>query len=195
MNNLNAKISSKGQITIPRSVREALDVDFGDTIQFHVRDDLVIISKSKLPDMVFQTKVFNTLVKECKGDEIMILKGQMGHGKTVLLNKWLRWLSHEFERALVIEHHREIESSLTGKSTIEFTTIDDYTKHMDQNYEIIIVDQYKDPQFLKKLKEHNPNTKIVASTQEFGSPEIELLKPLTLTTIRNFNIIDSQKYL
>jgi len=34
-----AKVTSKGQVTIPKEVREALHVDAGDRVQFFIRDD------------------------------------------------------------------------------------------------------------------------------------------------------------
>ena len=37
-----ATVSSKGQVTIPKEVREALRVDTGDRLRFVVRDDGVV---------------------------------------------------------------------------------------------------------------------------------------------------------
>lgn len=37
-----SKITSKGQVTIPKAVREALGLDMGDRIGFHIRDDGVV---------------------------------------------------------------------------------------------------------------------------------------------------------
>lgn len=40
-----AKLTSKGQITIPAEVRRALGVDTGDTLAFEVRGDYAVVSR------------------------------------------------------------------------------------------------------------------------------------------------------
>lgn len=46
----NARITSKGQVTIPRSVREALDLHEGDEVVFRVRDRRAVLAKT--PDFL-----------------------------------------------------------------------------------------------------------------------------------------------
>lgn len=38
----NSTLTSKGQITVPKAVREALDVHPGDTLAFRIRDDGIV---------------------------------------------------------------------------------------------------------------------------------------------------------
>ena len=45
-----AKITSKGQVTIPRSVREALDLHEGDQLVFRVEESRAVIGKT--PDLL-----------------------------------------------------------------------------------------------------------------------------------------------
>lgn len=40
-----ATITAKGQITLPKSIRQALGVDFGDKIKFHLMDDQVVVTR------------------------------------------------------------------------------------------------------------------------------------------------------
>ena len=47
---LSARVSSKGQITIPRAVRQALAIDHGDRIVFRVEGDRAIIART--PDLL-----------------------------------------------------------------------------------------------------------------------------------------------
>lgn len=42
---IQAKLTSKGQVTIPKSVREALDLNQGDSLLFRVENSTAVISK------------------------------------------------------------------------------------------------------------------------------------------------------
>ncbi len=46
-----AKLTSKGQVTIPKEVREALDVDAGDRVQFFIREDGVVELRPQTVDL------------------------------------------------------------------------------------------------------------------------------------------------
>jgi AbrB family looped-hinge helix DNA binding protein len=48
-----SKVSTKGQATIPREVREHLDVRPGDSVVFEIIDDQVVIRKARPIDMDF----------------------------------------------------------------------------------------------------------------------------------------------
>lgn len=45
-----AKLSSKGQVTIPSSVRKVLDLHEGDQVVFHVEGDCVVLRAT--PDLI-----------------------------------------------------------------------------------------------------------------------------------------------
>jgi AbrB family looped-hinge helix DNA binding protein len=48
----NARITSKGQVTIPVAVRESLGLEQGDTLAFEVKADYVIVRKRRGIDEV-----------------------------------------------------------------------------------------------------------------------------------------------
>jgi AbrB family looped-hinge helix DNA binding protein len=50
-----SSLSSKGQLTLPRRVREYLEVEAGDTIIFELVDDLLVIRKAKDVQGYFRT--------------------------------------------------------------------------------------------------------------------------------------------
>ena len=56
-----ATMTSKGQVTIPRTVRDALGLEQGDPILFEERDGLIVIRKRPRPDPVRDASVSATL--------------------------------------------------------------------------------------------------------------------------------------
>ena len=50
-----AKITSKGQITMPKKIREFLELKKGDTIIFELRDSMLFVRKSKTVESFFST--------------------------------------------------------------------------------------------------------------------------------------------
>ena len=51
-----ARVSSKGQITIPRAVREALGIRQGDAVLFRVDGEQVVFSR--IPDLIESAGMF-----------------------------------------------------------------------------------------------------------------------------------------
>jgi len=58
-----SKISSKGQITVPRQVREAIGVDYGDTIGYEIQDEFVVLRRVEPLDAAFHSAVSRTLTE------------------------------------------------------------------------------------------------------------------------------------
>ena len=56
-----ATMTSKGQVTIPKEVREALDLHQGDTILFEERDGVVVLRKRPRPDPAWYGNLSSTL--------------------------------------------------------------------------------------------------------------------------------------
>jgi antitoxin PrlF len=56
-----AKITSKGQTTIPVSIRRAASLETGDTIVFELKDDYVILRKITLPSDEYLKNISSTL--------------------------------------------------------------------------------------------------------------------------------------
>ena len=58
-----SKISSKGQITIPKQVRESLGAEYGDLITYEMRDDAVILKRVEPFDAAFHGALSNTMTE------------------------------------------------------------------------------------------------------------------------------------
>lgn len=58
---LGSKISSKGQVTIPKAVREALGVQEGDTVSYEVQGSVVVLKRVEPFDLAFHQALAGTL--------------------------------------------------------------------------------------------------------------------------------------
>jgi AbrB family looped-hinge helix DNA binding protein len=58
---ITSKISLKGQVTIPKQVREALGAAYGDFISYDIRDDRVVISRAEPFDAAYHAALADTL--------------------------------------------------------------------------------------------------------------------------------------
>ena len=64
-----AKLNSKGQITIPRAIREHLGVDAGDRISFRIRDDGTV---EVAPETVDMMSLFGVIKPDAKGVSVEV---------------------------------------------------------------------------------------------------------------------------
>ena len=58
-----SKISTKGQVTIPKSVRESLRASPGDCIEYEVQDNGILLRRVEPFDRAFHTALSNTLTE------------------------------------------------------------------------------------------------------------------------------------
>ena len=56
-----SRLSSKGQVTIPREIRAALHLEPGDLVVYEVKDDKVILRRAEPFDAAYHSAVSETL--------------------------------------------------------------------------------------------------------------------------------------
>lgn len=56
-----SRLSSKGQVTIPREVRVALHLEAGDLVAYEVKDDRAILRRAEPFDAAYHSAVSETL--------------------------------------------------------------------------------------------------------------------------------------
>ena len=59
-----AILSSKGQITVPKAIREILHIDNGDSIAFYVDGNEVMLTSSNNLNIIMKNKDLKTIVKK-----------------------------------------------------------------------------------------------------------------------------------
>jgi len=58
---LTSKITGKGQVTIPKAIRETLDIEEGDYISYEVRDNEIAIKKLPKANLEWARAINSTL--------------------------------------------------------------------------------------------------------------------------------------
>jgi len=58
-----SKLSSKGQVTIPKEVRECLRVRAGDPIEYEVQGNVVVVRRIEPFDRAFHSAISDTLTE------------------------------------------------------------------------------------------------------------------------------------
>ncbi|MCK5153126.1 MAG: type II toxin-antitoxin system PrlF family antitoxin [Spirochaetales bacterium] len=62
-----SKITSKGQVTVPKRVRESLGIKIGDSIAYEVHEDSAVIRRIPKIDVEWAKSIENTLTEWVDG--------------------------------------------------------------------------------------------------------------------------------
>ena len=60
---ISSKVTSKGQVTVPKRVRESLGISEGDSIAYEVHEDNAVIRKIPKIDVDWANSIENTLTE------------------------------------------------------------------------------------------------------------------------------------
>ena len=67
-----SKITSKGQVTVPKRVRESLGIKIGDSIAYEVHEDSAVIRRIPKIDVEWAKSIENTLTEWVDGlDDVL----------------------------------------------------------------------------------------------------------------------------
>ena len=64
---ITSKITSKGQVTVPKRVRESLGIKVGDSIAYEVNEDNAVIRRIPKIDVEWANSIENTLTEWVDG--------------------------------------------------------------------------------------------------------------------------------
>ncbi len=85
MKMIEAKLTSKGQITIPIEIRRLLDIDTGDSISFNITESGIIIGKADRPKTI-QERFAHYDIKGSK-DEVSKSMEEIDTGQNIGVEK------------------------------------------------------------------------------------------------------------
>ena len=60
---ITSKITSKGQVTVPKKVRDALELKEGDSVSYEVHDNTAVLKRVPRVDIEWAKSVENTLTE------------------------------------------------------------------------------------------------------------------------------------
>lgn len=58
-----SKVSSKGQVTIPKQVREAIGIEYGDIVAYEIKDGVVTLKRGDPFDAAYYAAISKTLTE------------------------------------------------------------------------------------------------------------------------------------
>lgn len=58
-----SKVSSKGQVTIPKQVREAIGIEYGDIVAYEIKDGVVTLKRGDAFDAAYYAAISKTLTE------------------------------------------------------------------------------------------------------------------------------------
>jgi antitoxin PrlF len=61
MERITSRITAKGQVTVPKKVREKLGIEMGDTISYEVRENSAVIKRVPKVDLEWDISLESTL--------------------------------------------------------------------------------------------------------------------------------------
>lgn len=138
--NTEGRISEKGQVTIPKSIREALKLNTGDMVGFYTTENGVVIRNNSENDGAMFFSMTNRFVKT---EDVIYVRGNEGVGKSTLISKL-------------------VSNMYKGGSILIFDTAQTYMSMILEQFvtsgKIKIYDELGSIQVIKDLKEYPVNT-------------------------------------
>lgn len=108
MKTVSAILTSKGQLTLPKTIREVLDLNEGDKINFILDSDLQVrIEKANNK----RSALFNLLMLLMKEEKVIVVKGPAGSGKTTFVADFITQHFHN-QKIAIIEEEKLLSKEL-----------------------------------------------------------------------------------
>lgn len=86
MNKVSSVLSSKGQITLPKTVRDVMGLETGSEVDFYIEANGSVTMKKSDDKSIAAYNLVNLLLET----EIVVLNGRAGAGKSYFAKKFLR---------------------------------------------------------------------------------------------------------
>ena len=177
MNELKSTITSKGQITLPKTIRDVMNLNTGEQVSFTIESDKKVIMEKMEYSIKNQSKM-NLISLLLNYNLPIIIKGRSGVGKTFLAKKYLENQCTDKKVAVIepFSSYKELEENTNITHYCETDSINNYVFSEVQydDYELVVIDNANYYDFDSLIALSLSTKKLIMISQEFD--EKELLK-------------------
>ncbi|WP_437834618.1 hypothetical protein ACQRXC_29255 (plasmid) [Niallia taxi] len=138
-----ARLSSKGQVTLPKTVRDFLDLYTGDYLKFTLNQKgSVLMEKSTEVIHDKLESINNTLYLLMQGNSVLTISGNIGSGKTRFASQLVIKKFKE-KKIGIIQFHPHTNDFLTYLTEygLDFTILEDIESIKLKNIDLILLDE------------------------------------------------------
>src|SRR5699024_8996964 len=129
MTYLYATLTSKGQITLPKGIRDSMNLQEGDEVRFiNKNEESVEMEKTDKRNRTILSLLAYIIEKE----KIVVIEGESGAGKSRLIHDYLERYNNENERKALINFYKKEKDELETKYN-----------NLEEVRELKEIDQYK----------------------------------------------------
>lgn len=199
---ISAKISSKGQITLPKAVREEMGLTEGDSVEFLSNGNgSYLIKSSNQLEVIAQAQLLMNYVFTQESNRAVILQGGKNQGKSRILSELVKHLRNQKKPLILVEPLGELASYIgewdkdfelfarLGKIPgVAITTKEELHKITSKdNYDFIIADHFLDDDiisYVNQVRKKFSNARVVISGQDFDDEKLYKIIPYSKIDIK-----------
>ncbi|WP_179134417.1 AbrB/MazE/SpoVT family DNA-binding domain-containing protein [Oceanobacillus timonensis] len=178
MNELNSTITSKGQITLPKTVRDVMNLSTGDHITFTIESDKQAIMEKAEFSIKNQSKM-NLISLLMNNGLPIIIKGRSRSGKNLLSKSFLVNQCADKKVAVIepISEHKELENyiDITCFET-EYLEPKTASKVQYGDYELVVINEAGNYNFDLIAPIHLSGKKLILISQVFDPNDLLKLR-------------------
>lgn len=198
MNEYKSTITSKGQITLPKTIRDVMSLSAGDQITFTIESDKKVIMEKAEYSIKNQSKM-NLISLLLNYNLPIVIKGGSGVGKTFLSKSYLINQCTD-KKVVVIEpfsEYKELESNSNITCYCETKYIDnEFLEAQYGDYELVVIDYSSYYNFDSIVHISLSPKKLILISQDFSEKELLELRSHILITLNDVGgmVIDHYEY-
>ena len=172
MDDISAIITSKGQITLPKTVREVMGLDTGDKVNFSIESNGEVIMKKG--DLEAKAEATSNLIPLLLENGVITVSGSPGTGKKYFVMALLKNNFSSKKVAFVASYSGDFDKFIEHMDNVLTLKPEelDVQSILKKNVDVIVVYDYtfNDSNVIKELRE--AGIKIIIIKQKFSEEEL-----------------------
>lgn len=144
MHEFYATLSTKGQITLPKTIRDILNVDTGDQLTFTVQPNNQIVIQKSVNSIKFKTKL-NLISFLLQNNFPILIKGEISSGKTYFTQKLIKSMFKDKKVAIIqpsVDEYALIVKDMEHfKSFVSYDLNNLLPEFKDTHYDLVVIEE------------------------------------------------------